>query len=69
MDHSQPNEGARLAHSTQRAAVHAGVSERTLAREIAAGRLIARKVGRRTVIEDSALSSWLRSLPRAGAAA
>jgi excisionase family DNA binding protein len=32
--------------------------------EIAAGRLDARKVGRRTVISRAAIQAWLDSLPR-----
>ena len=59
----------RVAYSRRRAAQVVDMSERHLARAIAANQLIARKAGRRTIIEASALAEWLRSLPSAGSAA
>jgi excisionase family DNA binding protein len=50
--------------STHEAARVAGICRSLLYREIAAGRLIARKQGRRTIILDADLRAWLESLPR-----
>lgn len=45
------------------------VSRPTAYREIAAGRLVARKVGRKTIVTKEAARDWLKSLPRLGASA
>lgn len=45
-----------------------GISRATVYREISAGRLEARKVGRRTVITRAAGDAWLGSLPKFDAA-
>ena len=42
------------------------VSRATAYREINAGRLEARKVGRKTIVTKEAERSWLKSLPRFG---
>nr|WP_246339980.1 helix-turn-helix domain-containing protein [Ancylobacter tetraedralis] len=41
-----------------------GIGRNKIYDEIAAGRLDARKVGRRTVITRAAIETWLGSLPR-----
>jgi excisionase family DNA binding protein len=45
----------------------AGISRAVLYRKIANGELPARKIGRRTVIFDSDLEKWLKSLPQVSA--
>jgi predicted site-specific integrase-resolvase len=42
------------------------VSRATAYREIEAGRLEARKVGRKTIVTKEAARHWLKSLPRLG---
>jgi hypothetical protein len=56
-----------LAYNTFQAAKVAGICRSLLYREIAAGRLIARKHGRRTIILDTDLRAWLAALPRMSA--
>lgn len=58
-----------LAYSLDDASLLAAVSKSYLYSQIASGRLVARKRGRRTVILADELSSWLHGLPRAQAAA
>jgi hypothetical protein len=53
-----------LAYDTYEAARVSGICRSILYDEIRAGRLIARKRGRRTVILDEDLRSWLAALPR-----
>ena len=43
-----------------------GIGRTRIFAEIKSGRLVARKVGRRTVILKEDLDAWLRQLPRAG---
>jgi hypothetical protein len=54
---------ARLAYSTERLAKESDISRSMIYEEIAAGRLIARKIGRRTIVRRSDALRWLRSLP------
>ena len=54
---------ARLAYSIDRLAKESDISRSTIYEEIAAGRLIARKVGRRTIVRRADALLWLRSLP------
>ena len=56
----------RLGLSPQEAAKAAGIGQTLLKREIRNKRLIARKVGRRTIITLEDLATWLRDLPRVG---
>jgi excisionase family DNA binding protein len=42
-----------------------GVGKTTIYEEIRAGRLMAMKVGRRTIITEEDGKNWLRSLPKA----
>lgn len=51
--------------SVRDAAARAGVTERYVRADIAAGRLAATKVGRDWLIEPRAFSAWLRN-PRRG---
>jgi excisionase family DNA binding protein len=53
----------RLAYSIVRLAKYTDCSRSTIYEEIAAGRLIARKLGRRTIVTRSDALKWLRSLP------
>ena len=55
---------ARLAYSISRLAKESDVSRSMIYEEIAAGRLIARKIGRRTIVRRADALAWLRSLPR-----
>jgi hypothetical protein len=59
-----PTSPPLLAYSTFEAAKIARVCRSILYREIRAGRLIARKSGRSTIILDDDLRSWLAALPR-----
>lgn len=52
-----------LARSVQEAAYEVGISRSMLYREISAGRLRSRKVGRRTIVLDADLTEWLEALP------
>jgi excisionase family DNA binding protein len=52
----------KLALTIEEAATAAGVGRTTLFEEIRQGRLIARKVGRRTIIATVDLEAWLTSL-------
>jgi Helix-turn-helix domain len=54
---------ARLAYSIERLAKESDISRSMIYEEIAAGRLIARKIGRRTIVRRSDALRWLRSLP------
>jgi len=56
-----------LAYSVEEAAKAAGIGRTLLFNEIRHRRLIARKVGRRTVIVRDDLEAWLRSRPPARA--
>jgi hypothetical protein len=59
-----PTGAPLLAYTTHQAAKISGICRSLLYREIAAGRLIARKRGRRTIILDDDLRTWLAALPR-----
>ncbi len=50
-------------HSVLDAARIAGVGRSTIYEELAAGRLAAKKIGRRTLITEPALREWLDRLP------
>jgi excisionase family DNA binding protein len=60
--HSQAT-SYRLAHSISEVTKLTGVGRSFLYEEISAGRLVARKAGRRTLIFDADLNAWLASLP------
>ncbi len=53
----------RVALSINEAGVASGLSPDKIRDEVRAGRLIARKVGRRTIITTEDLSRWLAGLP------
>jgi excisionase family DNA binding protein len=55
----------RKAYSPTEAAIIAGTSRTVIFAEIKANRLDAKKLGRRTLITDSALNAWLAGLPSA----
>jgi hypothetical protein len=52
----------RLAYSIARLAKMTDLSRSSLYEEIAAGRLVARKTGRRTIVTRADALGWLRSL-------
>ena len=54
---------ARIAYTILQLAKIAGVGKTKLYGEIAAGSLIASKVGRRTVVTRANAKAWLRDLP------
>ena len=58
-------QAARLAYSIERLAKakESDISRSMIYEEITAGRLIARKLGRRTIVRRSDALRWLRSLP------
>ncbi len=58
-----------LAYTIDESREAARVGRTTIYQEIAAGRLIARKVGRRTIILRDDLESWLARLAQAKTAA
>jgi excisionase family DNA binding protein len=53
----------RMGWSIVDAARSANVGRSTVYEEIKAGRLVARKMGRRTIILDQDLQAWLSTLP------
>jgi excisionase family DNA binding protein len=53
----------RLGLSVRETAVITGLGRSTIYEALASGRLLARKLGRRTVILESDLRAWLESLP------
>ena len=55
---------ARLAYSISRLVRESDVSRSLIYEEIAAGHLIARKIGRRTIVRRADALAWLRSLPQ-----
>jgi excisionase family DNA binding protein len=59
---------AKLAYSIPEAAEATGLSRSILYLALKAGKLIARKAGARTVIEDAELRRYLANLPLLGAA-
>ena len=62
-------ENTSLAYDINGAARLMSVGRNKVYDEIAAGRLDARKVGRRTVITRDAIKVWLQALPRLNASA
>ena len=56
----------RISYSVNEAAKAAGIGLTKLREEIRANRLIARKLGKRTLINVSDLNAWAASLPRLG---
>jgi Helix-turn-helix domain len=59
----------RRAHSIEQTCAITSLGRDALYREIRLGRLVARKIGRRTIITDDDLRQWLAGLPRAAGAA
>ena len=55
----------KLAYTVAEAATAAGVGRTLLFQEIRDGHLIARKIGRRTIIVREELEAWLQSRPAA----
>jgi excisionase family DNA binding protein len=62
---SYPMTSNRISFSVNEAAEAAGIGLTKLREEIASKRLVARKVGKRTLINVSDLEAWAASLPRA----
>ena len=60
---ADPSFDGQIALSIAQSAKRAGVSRSKLYEELSAGRLHARKLGRRTLILAADLSLWLSSLP------
>jgi excisionase family DNA binding protein len=65
----QPNVTGRVAHSIAETCALTGLCRDTVYGAIRAGRLVARKYGRRTLITEGDLRRFLDGLPRAGKAA
>ena len=55
---------SRLAYSISRLVRESDISRSMIYEEIAVGRLIARKIGRRTIVRRADALAWLRSLPQ-----
>jgi excisionase family DNA binding protein len=60
--------GRKAAHSISEVCAQTGIGRDGIYKAIQGGRLVARKMGRRTVILDSDLHGFLEALPRLGAA-
>jgi excisionase family DNA binding protein len=58
----------RISYSVNEAAKAAGIGVTKLREEIRANRLIARKLGKRTLINVRDLNDWAASLPRVDSA-
>ena len=56
-------EAGRLAYAINDFAAAVGISRTKVYEEIAAGRLVARKCGSRTLITFASAQAWLNSLP------
>lgn len=61
-----PRTSSRLSYSLNRLSKMTDTSVKLLYLEIAADRLIARKIGRRTIVRRIDAIRWLRSLPMLG---
>ena len=57
------NSTRKIAYSVDDIVALVGIGRSLLFEELAAGRLAARKVGRRTIVLDADLSVWLERLP------
>lgn len=57
---------ALIAYDIAAAAAATSTSEKTIRLAILHGRLAARKLGRKYLIEDAALRDWIGSLPASG---
>lgn len=62
----QPQVNGRAAYSIAEVCASTGLGRDTVYGAIRAGRLIARKLGRRTIITDNDLRRFLEDLPKAG---
>ena len=62
----QPQVIGRAAYSIAEVCANTGLGRDTIYGAIRAGSLIARKLGRRTIITDSDLRRFLEGLPKAG---
>jgi excisionase family DNA binding protein len=62
----QPQVTSRAAYSIAEVCANTGLGRDTVYGAIRAGRLVARKLGRRTIITDSDLRRFLEDLPKAG---
>jgi excisionase family DNA binding protein len=54
----------RIAYSIDEAAQSAGIGLTKLREEIREGRLVARKIGKRTVVTVTDLAAWAEQLPK-----
>jgi excisionase family DNA binding protein len=68
MTTSQPQTIGRAAHSIAECCALTGIGRDTIYGAIRAGKLVARKLGRRTLIMDEDLRCFLKDLPKAGKA-
>jgi hypothetical protein len=62
------NPCVKLAFSIEEAVAASGIGRTSIFEEIKAGRLVARKCGRRTLILKHDLALWLDGLPRSAEA-
>jgi len=60
--------GRKAAYSISEVCARTGMGRDGVYKAIRVGRLVARKMGRRTIILDGELHSFLESLPKMGAA-
>jgi hypothetical protein len=58
------NDVRKIAYSIDDVVKLVGIGRSLLFEELAAGRIVAKKIGRRTVILETDLSAWLTSLPQ-----
>ena len=65
---TEDNPDTPLAYTVRQACAQLSISRSTLYEEIAAGRLLAKKIGKKTLIPTSAARAWLDTLPAKGRA-
>lgn len=56
----------RAAYSVNDALQAMSIGRTLFYREVAAGRIVAKKVGRKTIVPTASIERWLNSLPQAG---
>ena len=69
MEAASDNSPNKNAHSIPEICEDSGLGRTFIYEEIKAGRLIARKAGRRTLVIDPDYKAWLNSLPKISAEA
>jgi excisionase family DNA binding protein len=66
---AEPGRAGRLAYSINEVCASTNLGRDAVYRAIGSGQLVAKKVGKRTIITDRDLAHFLQNLPQAGRAA